>query len=252
MVWSLNSQGMKNRKSRESFCRSIFAIYIKDWSTFWYVNRCYVYFFCGKFLNMCMPWTTTYPLWQPGPPGLTFYGSGLACLSSWMGMVNADWLCSMRSGVFLQIKFIIFKGCPTKLHFFSLLHIISFLFCHFRSWDYPEHFGICFQLDRKSKTWFFILLNMYVSRIEWVKILISHSLHLQNSGILQTTMNQRVTWWKWILIIFKCKNEVPKQLGLEKQMTKMGSLVLFSYVLSDLWSLNCVLFAIFCWYRQKI
>ena len=147
---------MKNRKSRESFCRSIFAIYIKDWSTFWYVNRCYVYFFCGKFLNMCMPRTTTYPLWQPGPPGLTFYGSGLACLSSWMGMVNADWLCSMRSEVFLQIKFITFKGCPTKLHFFSLLHIISFLFCHFRSWDYPEHFGIYSQLNRKSKTWLFI------------------------------------------------------------------------------------------------
>ena len=72
-------------------------------------------FFSGKFLNVCKPRTTTYPLWQPGLPGLAFYGSGLACLPSWLGMVNADWLCSMRSEIFLQMKFIIFQGCPTKL-----------------------------------------------------------------------------------------------------------------------------------------
>ena len=54
-------------------------------------------FFCGKFLNVCMPRTTAYPLWQSGPPGLTFYGSGLAFLPSWLGMVNADWFCYMQS-----------------------------------------------------------------------------------------------------------------------------------------------------------
>ena len=114
IIWLLNSQGMKNCKSTESFCRSILTIYTNDWSTFWYVYCCYVYFFSGKFLNVCKPRTTTYPLWQPGPPGLAFYGSGLACLPSWLGMVNAGWLCSMWSEIFLQMKFIIFQGCPTK------------------------------------------------------------------------------------------------------------------------------------------
>ena len=159
----------------------------------------FIFFVCGKFLDVRMPRTTTYPLWRPGPPGLTFYGSGLACLPSWVGMVNPGWICSMRSEIFLQMKLIIFWGCPTKLPF----HLGSL---NLRSWDYPEHFGISSQLDRKNKTWIFIfLLNAYVSWIKRDKILISHSLHLQNSGILQTTMGQRVTWWKWILTIFRCK-----------------------------------------------
>ena len=90
--------------------------YLHRWLvTFWYVYCCNVYIFSGKFLNVCKPRTTTYPLWQPGPPGLAFYGSGLACLPSWLGMVNEGWLCSMRSEIFLQMKFIIFEGCPTKL-----------------------------------------------------------------------------------------------------------------------------------------
>ena len=171
MVWLLNSQGMKNWKNTESFCRGILAICTNDWSTFWYVYCCYIYFFSGKFLNVCKPRTTTYPIWQTGPPGLVFYGSGLACLPSWLGMTNAGWLCSMQSEIFLLIKFIIFQGCFTKLPFYlgSLLHIISSLFSHFRSWDYPEYS----QLDRKSKTWFFIFLNVYVSWIEQDKILIS-------------------------------------------------------------------------------
>ena len=93
----------------------------------------------------------------------------------WLGILNAGWLCSMRSGIFLQMKFIIFLVCPTKLPFFlgTLFHIISSLFSHFRSWDYPEHFGIYSQLDRRSKNWFFICLNVYVSLIELEKILIS-------------------------------------------------------------------------------
>ena len=175
MVWLLNSQGMKNWKNTESFCRGILAICTNDWSTFWYVYCCYIYFFSGKFLNVCKPRTTTYPIWQTGPPGLVFYGSGLACLPSWLEMTNAGWLCSMQSEIFLLIKFIIFQGCFTKLPFYlgSLLHIISSLFSHFRSWDYPEYFGIYSQLDRKSKTWFFIFLNVYVSWIEQDKILIS-------------------------------------------------------------------------------
>ena len=30
------------------------------------------------------------------PSGLAFYKSGLACLPSWLGMMNAGWVCSMR------------------------------------------------------------------------------------------------------------------------------------------------------------
>ena len=114
MVWLLNSQGMKNCKSTESFCRSILAIYTNDWSTFWYVYCCYVYFFSGKFLNVCKS-RITYPLWQPSLPGLEFYGGGLTCLPSWLGIVNVGWLCSMWSEIILKIKFIIFQGCQTKL-----------------------------------------------------------------------------------------------------------------------------------------
>ena len=96
------------------------------------------------------------------PPGLALYGSGLACLPSCLWMVYAGWLYSMRSKIFLQMKFITFQGCPTKIPFYlgSLLHIISSLFNHFRSWDYPEHYGIYSQLNRKSKTWLFIFPNV--------------------------------------------------------------------------------------------
>ena len=118
MVWLLNSQGMKNCKSGESFCHNILAIYTNDWSAFSFVYCCYVYFFSGKFLYVWKPRTITYSLWLPGPLGLTFYESGLACLPGWLGIMNAGWLCSMRSGIFLQMKFIIFLVCPTKLPFF--------------------------------------------------------------------------------------------------------------------------------------
>ena len=45
MVWLLNSQGMKNSKSTESFCVSILTIYTNDWCPFWHVYCCHVYFF---------------------------------------------------------------------------------------------------------------------------------------------------------------------------------------------------------------
>ena len=124
---------------------------------------------------MCASLEEQHLLWQPCPPGLAFYGSGLACLPSWLGMLNAGWLCSIRPEIFLQMKFILFQGCPTKLPFYlgSLLHIISSLFSHFRSWDYPEHFGIYFQLNRKSKKPGFSFSPRCVSWIEQDKILIS-------------------------------------------------------------------------------
>ena len=64
---------------------------------------------------------------------------------------------------------------PNRLPFYlgSLLHIISSLSSHFRSWDYTENFGIYFSVDRKSKIWFFTFLDVYVCWIEWDKVLIS-------------------------------------------------------------------------------
>ena len=53
-------------------------------------------------------------------PGLTFYGSGPARLPSWLGMMNARWFGSMQSETVLQMKFIIFPGCPTKQAAFLL------------------------------------------------------------------------------------------------------------------------------------
>ena len=44
----------------------------------------------------------------------------------------------------------------------------------------------------------------------------SHSFHLQNSGILQTRMDQRGDSIKMYFDIFKYKNEYHKQLELEK------------------------------------
>ena len=170
---------------------------------------------------MCASQEQQHSLQQPGPPGWAFYGSGLACIPSPVGMVNAGWLCSMRSEIFLQMKFIIFQGCPTKLPFYlgSLLQIISSLFSHFTSWDYLEHFGIYSQLNRKSKTWFFIFLNMYVSWIEWGKVLISQ-LSPPKLKYFADQNGPKGDPWKWTLTIFKCKNEVPKQLGLEIEMKK--------------------------------
>ena len=104
MVSLLNSQGMKNCKSRESFCLSILTIYTNDWYNFWHVYWCYVYFFfCEIPKNV-----------QTKNTRLGFYGSGLASLPSWLGIVNAGWLGSIRSEMFLVMKFIIFQGCLIK------------------------------------------------------------------------------------------------------------------------------------------
>ena len=112
MVWLLNSQGMKNSKSIESFCLSILFTQIVEPLLTCLLLPC-LFFFC-EILNMCRPRTTFYLLWWAGPFGLAFYGSGPACLLSRLLMVNAGWLGFIQSEIFLQIKFIIFQGCSTK------------------------------------------------------------------------------------------------------------------------------------------
>ena len=121
---------MKNCNCSGSFCRSILAIYTNNWSTFWYVYCCYVYFFSGKLLNACKTITTLYPLWQPSPPGLAFYGIGPACLPIWLGIVNAGWLLFMRSGLSCKWNLSFFKTVsPQRVPFYliSLLHRIRSL-----------------------------------------------------------------------------------------------------------------------------
>ena len=129
----------------------------------------------------------------------------------------------------------------SKRFFFS-----SFKQNLYRPWDYPENFGICSQLDRKSKTCFFTFLNVYIFWIERDKILISQLSPPKFRYFADQNGSKGGTPWKWILTIFKWKNEFPKQLGLEKQMKKMGSFVWFSCLLPELWSLNCQKLCPFC------
>ena len=78
----------------------------------------------ARFLNMCKPrmgW----------PTSIDILWSGLACLPRWLGMMNAGWLGSIRSEIYLQMRFIIFKAVPSnRLPFYlgSPLHVISSLF----------------------------------------------------------------------------------------------------------------------------
>ena len=94
----------------------------------------HVYLFSARFVNMYMPRTTFYLLWQAFPPGLVFHGSGLASLQSWLGMVNVDWLCSMQSEISCKRNLSFFKAVPrNRLHLYldSSLHRISSLFSYF-------------------------------------------------------------------------------------------------------------------------
>ena len=84
-------------------------------------------FSSARFLNMCQPRTD----W---PISIYILWSGLACLPSWLGMMNIGWLGSIQLEIFLQMKFIIFKAVPSnRLSFYlgSLIHVISSLFSHF-------------------------------------------------------------------------------------------------------------------------
>ena len=55
-------------------------------------------------------------------PTWIIIGMEVACLPSWLEMVIVGWLRSMQSEIFLQMKFIIFQGFPTKQAAFLLRH----------------------------------------------------------------------------------------------------------------------------------
>ena len=114
----INSQGIKFWKSTESFCLSILTIYANDFTQMnllkVHIFTAAMFFFSMRFLNVCKPRTTFHLLWWAGWSMLAFYGCGPASLLSWLGMVDAGLLGSMRSEIFLQVKFIIFQDCSTK------------------------------------------------------------------------------------------------------------------------------------------
>ena len=71
------------------------------------------------------------------------------------------------------------------------------------------------QLERKREPDFLLLLMGMFSESNKKKIW-SHSSHLQNSATWQTRMDESRTPWKWIVAIFKYKNEYHRQLELKK------------------------------------
>ena len=127
---------------------------------------------------------------------------------------------------------------PSRLPFYlgSLLLLIISLSSHFRSWDYPKNVGIYSQLDRRGKSWYFTFLNVYVSWTERDKILISQ-LSPPKFRYFADQNGPKGDHMKMNFDNFQMQKEIPKQFGLEKQKKKMGSLVLFSYLLLELWSL---------------
>ena len=99
---------------------SQYTNYLHKWLVYLNFDMFTAAMFSARFRNMCKPRTTFYLLWQAGPPGLAFYGNGPTHLTHCLGMMSAGCPGSMQSEIFLQIKFIIFQGCPTKQTAFLL------------------------------------------------------------------------------------------------------------------------------------
>ena len=117
VYYGLNIKLSRNEKlEKYEFILSQRTNYLQKWLvlfSIWLLLPCLIFFFCE--VPICASLEQSfYRLWRAGPPRSAFYGSGLACLPSWLRMVNGGWLISMWSEIFLQMKFIIFQGCPTK------------------------------------------------------------------------------------------------------------------------------------------
>ena len=177
---------MKICKSRESFCLSIVTIYTNDCSTFWHVYWCHVYFFLWD-SYICANQE------QAGPPRSGFYESGLPSLPSWLGMVNAGWLGSIRSKIFLEWNLSFFKAVPSNRLSSDLgspFHLISSVFnylCLFQNailhnmlklgfWNFKPIFlrmqfslvGTFFSLVLViSLSWYFHLTFSYLILVTW-------------------------------------------------------------------------------------
>ena len=164
-----------------------------------------VIFFSVIFLNICKPRTTFYLLLGACQSGLAFYGKGPAHLPSWLGMMNTGWLSSMRSEVSLQMKYIIFQGCPTKRgasllgqpaaynHFLiqlvllvqnAILHkMLKLEFWNFKPIFLRMHSGMQFSL---VATFIFLILVIYsgaaVQRRFWEKVFWNYAANLKKNN----------------------------------------------------------------------
>ena len=130
---------------------------------------------------------------------------------------------------------------PTALEFFTLF-LWSFssklneCFQHtgfwsrlYRSWDYPENFGIYYQLEGKIKTRSFAFFNVYVFWIENGPKFWSHSFRLQNSAIFQTRVNQRGDPMKMSFNNFQIQQLISEIVRAQKVDEKSGVICLVSF-----------------------
>ena len=102
---------------------------------------------------------------------------------------------------FFLVKSYIKYGEGTSPSPFSKKLELSIFLDHYRPWDYPENFGICSQLDRKSKFYFRKCL-CFLNRTE------QNPVTAFTPKIQVFCRSERAKWgtpWKWILTIFKHK-----------------------------------------------
>ena len=100
-----------------------------------------------------------------------------------------------------------------------------FLLATIRSWDYPENFGICSQLNRKSKTCFFTFLNVNVFWIERNKVLIPQ-LSPPKFRFLETKMDQRGVPMKMNFENFQIQKWISQTVRAQKVDEKNGVICL--------------------------
>ena len=99
---------------------------------------------------------------------------------------------------------------------------------------------------KKSKTWFFNFLNVYVS---WMVIKYgikfwSHRFHLQYSGILQARIDQRGEPMKMNFENFQIQKRISQTFRPQKVDKKIGSFVWFAFFV-EIRSLNCPKYCMF-------
>ena len=142
MVWLLNSQDMENCKSAESICRSILVTYTNNWSIFYIFTA--AIFFSRRFLNVCKSRTKT--------SRLTACPTWIGILWRWTSMfTNFAGNGACRLVLFHAIRNVL----ANEIYHFSMLSHQTMFFLGqlapynqlliqqlYRSWDYPEHFGI--------------------------------------------------------------------------------------------------------------
>ena len=116
----------------------------------------------------------------------------------------------------------------------------------------PKKMGIWLRWVDKTKYWFLVTSGCLLSRKVWWAVQISSFLP-KIEVFYRPEWTEGGTTWKWILSIFKFRNECYKQSL--KSGWKNGVIFWFPCFLPNLWSLNCLksaFFAILCWPKQEI